>query len=162
MKMYEVGGCVRDEILGIPSKDIDFSVVLDEADMHTHARRDGGEINPFDLMVVKLQEMGFKIFLETPEHLTVRAQFPRGRTYNDRGHDYGTNTADFVLARKEGTYTDGRRPDKVEPGTLMDDLRRRDFTMNAIAKDSDGTLIDPCNGQRDIDLRVIRAFGDPI
>lgn len=154
MKMFEVGGCVRDEILGVPSKDIDFSVVLDDADMLTHSRTDGKAIEPFDLMVVKLQEMGFKIFVETPEHFTVRAQFPKNS-------ERARLTADFVLARKEGTYSDGRRPDSVEPGTLEDDLARRDFTMNAIAKDADGTLIDPFNGVDDIDHMLIRAVGDP-
>lgn len=68
---------------------------------------------------------------------------------------------DFVLARKESDYTDGRRPDEVAPGTLEDDLARRDFTMNAIAKAADGSLIDPFNGQRDITRRVIKAVGDP-
>jgi tRNA nucleotidyltransferase (CCA-adding enzyme) len=71
-------------------------------------------------------------------------------------------TADFVLARKEGEYTDGRRPDKVEPGTLEDDLARRDFTMNAIAKSpDDGSYVDPFKGREDIASRLIRAVGDP-
>lgn len=161
MKMYEVGGYVRDEILGIPSKDIDFSVVLDKGDLFKMDKAFYGRPTPFDYMVGELKSMGFEIFLETPEHLTVRAQFPKGRSYNDRGHNYGTNTADFVLARKEGTYSDGRRPDSVEPGTLEDDLARRDFTMNAIARDHEGNLIDPFNGQADIEARIIRAVGDP-
>lgn len=42
----------------------------------------------------------------------------------------------------------------------MDDLARRDFTMNAIAKSADGTFIDPFNGRQDIDESVIRAVGD--
>lgn len=154
MKMYEVGGCIRDEILGIPSKDVDFSVVLDGNDAVLM-----GDTSPFEYMVNKLKHMGFEIFLETPEHLTVRAQFPR--SYMIAGDNKGL-TADFVLARKEGTYTDGRRPDFVEPGTLEDDLARRDFTMNAIAKAPDGTLIDPFNGQMDIRMRQIRAVGDPM
>jgi tRNA nucleotidyltransferase (CCA-adding enzyme) len=69
-------------------------------------------------------------------------------------------TADFVLARRETTYSDGRRPDAVEPGTLLDDLSRRDFTMNAIAKDAHGNLIDPFNGRQDIADKVIRAVGN--
>jgi tRNA nucleotidyltransferase (CCA-adding enzyme) len=64
------------------------------------------------------------------------------------------------VARAEGTYTDGRRPDKVIPGRLIDDLRRRDFTMNAIAKDSTGNLIDPFNGREDIQRGLIRAVGN--
>lgn len=150
MEMYEVGGCVRDELLGVKSKDIDFSVVLtaDEKEIIWQRNQE-----PFDFMANTLTDQGFKIFLETPEFLTVRAQFPKtaGKSL----------TADFVLARKESDYSDGRRPDKVEPGDLMDDLARRDFTMNAIAKDSDGSLIDPFNGQADIASHIIACVGDP-
>lgn len=167
MQMFQVGGAVRDEILGLPSKDIDFVVVLsgNEDGWHTMAGTD-----PFLVMVMELEKLGFKIFLSTPEFLTVRAQFP-DREISVPGSVPGSVAAikrvkkglpaDFVLARKESTYTDGRRPDVVEPGTLMDDLSRRDFAMNAIAKASDGTLIDPFNGQQDIADGIIRAVGDP-
>jgi hypothetical protein len=74
MKMFEVGGCVRDEILGVPSKDIDFTVVMEDIDIFKYETRGS---TPFDWMVYRLDGMGFKIFLETPEFLTVRAQFPR-------------------------------------------------------------------------------------
>jgi len=164
MKMYEVGGCVRDEILGVPSKDIDFAVVLDETDYVEGSLW----VPPFVMMVTNLKQMGFKIFLETPEYFTVRAQFPRELTeasYSVPASVFEMRnglTADFVLARKERGYADGRRPDSVEVGTLEDDLARRDFTMNAIAKDTDGTLIDPFGGVADIEKRVIRAVGDPL
>ena len=156
MELYEVGGCVRDDILGVKSKDIDFAVVLSPEEV--------GPDTPFVVMRNELKRRGFKIFLETKEYLTIRAQFP---TLNGHPGLIGDRsrrglTADFVLARKEGTYTDGRRPDTVEPGTLMDDLSRRDFTMNAIAKDSDGVLYDPFNGVEDIEARIIRAVGDPV
>jgi len=155
MKMYLVGGAVRDEILGTSSKDYDYTVVLEDADLRLlHNGTGHGNNTPFSVMVFQLRKMGFKIFLETPEHFTVRAKFPKG-------HKHERITADFVLARREGPYSDGRRPDFVEVGTLEDDLARRDFTMNAIAKDSDGNLIDPYNGQRDIEEGVIRAVGDP-
>jgi tRNA nucleotidyltransferase/poly(A) polymerase len=166
--MFEVGGCVRDEILGVPSKDIDFTVVLDDEFAEDGFNRQGN--TPFEAMTLNLRKMGFKIFLETPEFLTVRAQFPE--TYEHKGFDPVSNrwvseprkgiTADFVLARREAEYTDGRRPDKVIPGTLEDDLARRDFTMNAIAKAADGSYIDPFNGLADIDARIIRAVGDPV
>lgn len=167
MKMYEVGGCVRDEIMGLSSKDIDFSVVLEPSDFATHALVVDPETDPFKVMSNKLTEQGFKIFLSSPEFFTVRAQFPEG----DGGFDVKRAggpakpgrkrlTADFVLARKEGEYTDGRRPDRVEIGTLEDDLARRDFTMNAIAKDSEGNLIDPFGGVRDIQMGIISAVGN--
>lgn len=167
MKIFEVGGCVRDEIMGVASKDIDFTVVLEPEDFP----REGDVVrvpDPFEVMRNNLVTMGFKVFLETPEFLTIRAQFPVG----DGGFDVSRAggpindgrkrlTADFVLARKEGTYTDGRRPDTVEIGTLEDDLARRDFTMNAIAKAADGSYIDPFNGRQDIAAGIISAVGDP-
>lgn len=163
MEFYEVGGCVRDEILGQPSKDIDYTVVLNEGDIMQRRTKKGDWVldHPFDTMVEELEKRGFRIFKKDRPFLTVRAQFP---SY-DRSHPavirHGEKglTADFVLARKESGYTDGRRPDFVEPGTLIDDLARRDFTMNAIAKAEDGTLIDPFNGQEDIDMGVIRCVG---
>lgn len=168
MELFQVGGAVRDELLGLPSKDQDFTVVLDEGDLFKMDKAFFGRPTPFEYMVFELQSMGFKIFLESPEFLTVRAQFP-DRPIPVPGSVSGSVkaikrvkkglTADFVLARKESGYTDGRRPDKVEPGTLMDDLARRDFTMNAIAKDADGSYIDPFNGLLDIESRVIRAVG---
>jgi tRNA nucleotidyltransferase (CCA-adding enzyme) len=148
MEMFEVGGCVRDEILGLKSKDIDFTVV-----MRGGCTGFGPTRTPFARMVENLKGMGFEIFQERPEFLTVRAKFPKSNA------KYKGMTADFVLARKEGTYTDGRRPDFVELGRLKDDLARRDFTMNAIAKDAHGNLIDPFNGRKDIADRVIRAVG---
>lgn len=152
MEFYEVGGCIRDEIMGYESKDIDFTVVMEDYNIRD-AKMLG--ISLFDLMVTALKDAGFKVFLETPQFLTVRAQFPKN-------HKYSRLTADFVLARKEGEYTDGRRPDVVEPGTLEDDLARRDFTMNAIAKAEDGTIIDPFGGKKDIYLGLIRCVGDPM
>lgn len=171
MKMYEVGGCVRDEILGLPSKDIDFSVVFDDGDLYQMADIPTRlRPTPFEWMVQELKRMGFEIFLETPEHLTARARFPRGDVSALPAglvlYSLMTVTADFVLARKESAYSDGRRPDKVEPGTLLDDLARRDFTMNAIAKEPGSPVgngyYDPFNGIDDISHRLIRCVGDPV
>lgn len=176
MKMYEVGGCVRDELLGVPSKDIDFTVVLDPnteiLDGKGSRNLTVGELSdPFGLMVAELRGMGFEIFLETPEFFTARARFPKvginqqrpGVTDPHPLDTYHGMTADFVLARKESGYSDGRRPDRVELGTLEDDLARRDFTMNAIAKDPmSGELIDPFGGIPDLEGRVLRAVGEPL
>lgn len=156
MEFYEVGGCVRDEIMGVKSKDIDFSVVLSDHDDHEgwllYPGQGTSALTPFEAMVWQLEREGLNIVVKSPEHFTVRAVAKKPF----RGH---TGGLDFVLARKEGTYTDGRRPDKVELGTLMDDLSRRDFTMNAIAKDADGNLIDPFGGVQDIRARLIRCVG---
>jgi tRNA nucleotidyltransferase (CCA-adding enzyme) len=129
--MYLVGGYVRDKILGVKSKDMDYSVVAPS----------------FDAMRDEILRRGGDIFLEKPEYLTIRARVPE------------LGAADFVLCRKDGAYYDGRRPENVELGTLMDDLCRRDFTMNAIAEDEDGNLIDPYGGQIDMNNGVIHCVG---
>jgi len=131
MKIYEVGGCVRDEILGVKSKDIDFTVVLDD----TNQTVDEG----WDQMVSFLKEEGYQIFLETKDCFTVRAKFPVG-------HINEGLVADFVMARKEVGYVLGTRKPILELGSLYDDLIRRDFTVNALAKDMDGNIIDHFNG----------------
>jgi tRNA nucleotidyltransferase (CCA-adding enzyme) len=154
MEIYEVGGCVRDEMLGIPSKDIDFSVVLTPSDFPAPGTA-VTEPDPYNIMVRALEKDGNRIIRDKmgmpigAEYMTVRAINPT------RG------AVDYVLARKDGEYGDGRRPDSVEIGTLYDDLARRDFTMNAIAKDSEGAYIDPFNGVQDIRDGVIRAVGEP-
>jgi tRNA nucleotidyltransferase (CCA-adding enzyme) len=154
MEMYEVGGCVRDEILGIRSKDIDFSVVLSPDELPNVALSVGA-MSPFEFMEFKLMGQGFELIeaARKPEHLTARGFFPKDHPV------YPRMAADFVLARKEGVYSDGRRPDFVEVGTLEDDLARRDFRMNAIAKRVDGSFVDPFNGRQDISEGVIRAVG---
>ena len=64
--------------------------------------------------------------------------------------------------RTESKYSDKRHPDEVKFATkLEDDLKRRDFTMNAIALDVQGNIIDPYQGQEDIKNKIIRAVGDP-
>jgi tRNA nucleotidyltransferase/poly(A) polymerase len=155
MEFFEVGGCVRDEIMGLPSKDIDFTVVLIDTDDQEGWMIRPGQGNvmltPFQIMEQRLKQEGFKIFQSKPEFSTIRAMFPKGHQHS--------GVADFVLARIDGPSTDGRRPDWTKPGTLMDDLARRDFTMNAIAKAADGTLIDPFGGQEDIARKRIRAVG---
>lgn len=142
-EIFEVGGCVRDEILGLPIKDVDYTVVGPKS---------------FEEFEAKLESMGFKIFVRTPEHFTIRAHFPKGWEF--AGRDVSRLTGDFVLARKEGAYSDGRRPDKVEVGTLYDDLARRDFTVNAIAKNEFGEYIDPFDGVTDLTgWKMLRAVG---
>lgn len=142
--MFEVGGCVRDSLLGIPSKDIDFSV----------------EAPSFDAMREFLVNEGFTIFTEAGEFLTIRAHFPRSHP------EHGKTTADFVLCRKERGSLDGRHPESVEPGTIFDDLARRDFTVNAMARRlrADGTtgpLLDPHNGHADLAAMTLRFVGNP-
>jgi tRNA nucleotidyltransferase/poly(A) polymerase len=65
--------------------------------------------------------------------------------------------------RKEGTYSDSRRPDTVDFGvSLEEDLARRDFTVNAMAYDPyKGHMVDPYKGHEDLDAKILRAVGEP-
>ena len=98
MKKFLTGGAVRDRLLGRRTKDLDYSV----------------EAESFEAMLAEVEVLavGGKVFEVRPEHYTVRANLP------------DTGPADFVLCRREGPYSDGRRPDWVRPGTLLDDLAR--------------------------------------
>jgi tRNA nucleotidyltransferase (CCA-adding enzyme) len=132
MKLYKVGGCVRDQFLNRPCKDIDLAV----------------EAESFQAMRQGILDMGGEIFQENEEFLTIRAKTLYGAT-------------DFVLCRKDGAYRDGRRPESVEPGTIEDDLARRDFTMNAMAADLEtGEVIDPFYGYESIMAKLIMPVGD--
>ena len=69
---------------------------------------------------------------------------------------------DVTTYRHDGTYANHRHPDSIDYGkTLEEDVIRRDFTMNAIAMDTSGKLIDHVGGLNDIKLKIIRAIGDP-
>lgn len=152
VRIYEVGGAVRDRIMGLPSKDIDFTVVLNPEVIAVNSTYPVA----FSYMAAVLGSLGFETFLSNSEFGTIRARFPRGDT------TYGKLTADFVLARKDGPSKDGRRPDYVLPGRLYDDLGRRDFTINAMAMNQWGNLIDPFLGRGDINNRLLRFVGDPM
>ena len=79
-----------------------------------------------------------------------------------RAIDPKRGAVDFAMCRVDGPSSDNRRPDFVTNGTIMDDLARRDFTMNAIARDIvTGEILDLFNGQEDIHHRIIRFVGDP-
>lgn len=133
-KFYEVGGKVRDEILEIESKDVDYVAVPGE-----DLLKDVNSAHSmFNILEGYLKEEGFEIFLLTLDCFTIRAKFPQGHKYS--------GVADFVMARKEIGYIPGTRTPLVVPGTLYDDLERRDFTLNALAKDDDGNIIDYFGG----------------
>jgi tRNA nucleotidyltransferase (CCA-adding enzyme) len=146
LKMYVTGGTLRDQMLGLKPKDMDFSV----------------EAPSFAVMLAEFEAMGGTVWQARPEFLTVRGKLP------------GVGAADFVMCRKEGFYSDGRHPDTVEPGTVLDDLARRDFTVNAMARcvhpDMEfGTggwvaedMLDPFDGQGDLARMLLRCVGNPV
>lgn len=132
-EIYIVGGAVRDLITGRPVDDWDFT---------TNAK---------------------------PEEIL--ELFPEAFYDNKFGtvgisHESSPNPYEITTYRKEYGYTDKRRPDKVEWGkSLEEDLKRRDFTINAMAlgragKKKDFDLIDPFDGQKDLDKKLIRAVGE--
>jgi tRNA nucleotidyltransferase (CCA-adding enzyme) len=127
-----VGGCVRDLLLG---KDVD----VQDWDIATDAR-------PEEVM-----RMFPRVVPTGVEHGTV--------TVLVRGTPYEVTTL-----RGETTYSDGRRPDSVVfVEEITADLARRDFTINAIAIDPLApSLVDPWEGRKDLDARVLRAVGNPI
>jgi len=141
-KLFKVGGCVRDEILGLESKDIDFTFVVDDTQQNVE---DG-----FASMEKWLRDEGFQIFLSTPDCFTIRAKFPLN-------HQHTGLVADFVMARKEVGYFPGTRRPILVLGTLEDDLIRRDFTLNAMAVDEDGNLIDLFGGKEDLAKGLLRT-----
>ncbi|PAK45871.1 CCA tRNA nucleotidyltransferase [Peribacillus simplex] len=87
----------------------------------------------------------------------------------DIGIDHGTvlvitdtGTYEITTFRTESGYSDFRRPDAVKfVRSLTEDLQRRDFTMNAIAMDKTGKIIDPFNGKRDLAQKRIITVGNP-
>ena len=142
-KIFKVGGCIRDKFLGLDSKDIDFTFVLEDTKGFTV--EDG-----FQIMTNWMTDQGFEIFLSTPDCFTIRAKFPKD-------HQFAGLVADFVMARKEVGYVEGTRRPILELGTLEDDLVRRDFTLNALAEDIDGNLIDLFGGVEDLKAGILRT-----
>ena len=133
---YIVGGCVRDKILGyIPS----------DWDICTNAKPE------------QIKEV-FK------NHRTIDTGIQHGtvtvvcRTPNP---SY-TSTYEITTYRTDGEYSDHRHPDSVRfVPDLIEDLSRRDFTINAMAYSPRDGLIDPFNGFKDLENQVIRCVGDP-
>jgi tRNA nucleotidyltransferase/poly(A) polymerase len=143
-KEYLVGGAVRDEILGLDNKDLDYVFVFDNLTEEQTAEE------CFKDMTKVIQERG-EIFLSTPSCYTIR--------YKDKETK---EVKDVVMARKEIGYIPGTRTPIVKPGTLYDDLERREATLNALAKDDDGTIIDYFNGLTHLKYGILRTPLDPI
>lgn len=151
MEIFLVGGAVRDRVMGRPCKDWDFTVVLAEGDARP--------FDPFTAMEdVLVNAMDFEVLARTPDKFTLRCRAPKGWTFMG---ELAPRVCDFVLARKERQVGAGRGNIAVEVGTLHDDLARRDFTMNAMAMDKDGTLIDPFGGLDAIANGRIESVGHP-
>jgi poly(A) polymerase len=136
VETYVVGGFVRDVILKRPSKDIDFVCV-------------GSGIA---LAEAVAEALGPKI------HVSVFKNFGTAQIKLD------DLEVEFVGARKESYRSESRKP-VVEDGSLEDDQKRRDFTINALAisvnKKTFGELIDPFDGVGDMKRKIIRTPLEP-
>ena len=137
---YVVGGYVRDRLLGIPSDDVDFVVI-------------GSGPEAAKTLV---------------NYLTEHGQSPEFRVFENYGTaqvKWSGVEVEFVGARRE-MYERGSRKPIVENGTLQDDLRRRDFTINAMAIQVSplskfGAEIDLFEGKKHLSQRVLDTPGDP-
>lgn len=130
-EVYLVGGAVRDSLLGEVPTDLDYAVVCGGVDeVQNYVRSAGGRVVHVDA------ETG-----------CVKAVLAGVRV-------------DYVMARKEVHKKGQRRPSKVMPGTLQEDLARRDFTVNAMARcQSTGRLIDYFGGEADLHTKTLRCVG---
>jgi tRNA nucleotidyltransferase (CCA-adding enzyme) len=126
VKIYVVGGAVRDELLGLPLQDKDYVVV---------------GATPDEMVAKGFKPVGkdFPVFLHPETH----EEYALARTERKSGRGY------------KG-FTVHAAPDV----SLEDDLRRRDLTINAMAKAEDGSLIDPFHGRKDLDARVLRHVSE--
>ena len=133
---YIVGGYVRDIFLNRPSNDIDFVTV-------------GG---------------GIRLAEAVAERLGPKTRLAVYRSYGTAQLRYHGLELEFVGARRESYHRESRNP-IVEDGTLDDDQKRRDFTVNALAislnADTYGELVDPFGGLEDMQRRIIRTPLDP-
>ena len=138
VEAYAIGGYVRDHIMGRdnPDKDIDIVVLGDGVAI---AKAVANEINP-DISVTVFKTFGTAMFR------------------------YKNSDIEFVGARKE-SYTKSSRKPAVEPGSLVDDQNRRDFTINALAISLNrlnfGEVVDPFGGIDDIRNKILRTPLDP-
>jgi tRNA nucleotidyltransferase (CCA-adding enzyme) len=126
MKVYLVGGAVRDELLGRPVAERDWVVV---------------GATPREMLDAGYRQVGkdFPVFL-----------------HPETGEEYALARTERKVARGYHGFELRFSPDV----TLEEDLRRRDLTVNAMARDTDGTLIDPCGGLPDLEARVLRHVSE--
>lgn len=133
---YVIGGFVRDIFLHRPSKDIDIVTVGN----------------------------GIELAQKVSERLKNKPQVHIFKNFGTAMLKYKDLEIEFVGARKESYQSDSRKP-TVESGTIEDDQNRRDFTINALALGLNahnfGILVDPFNGIKDLENKIIRTPLDP-
>src|SRR6202140_340879 len=132
MNIYLTGGAIRDIVTGFPIRDLDFTVQGNALKLQKDLERAGAVVGDADNETKAL-------LLTLP----------------------GGVRAEVAMARSERYDKPGKAP-QMAPATIIDDLRRRDFTVNAMAlslnEGSRGLLMDPFNGVADIEAKVIRVL----
>ena len=132
--IYLVGGCVRDMLLGTAPKDYDFTV----------------ETTPENIEnILRLYHIPFNAM--SAKYGTIVARI-------------GNEEYEITSTRKEADYVDNRHPEEVIFGvSIEEDLKRRDFTINAMAMDSKGNIIDSFDGNKcfDMENHLIKTVGNP-
>lgn len=136
---YLVGGGTRDLILGKKPHDLDFIMQTDMS---------------FDEVIKAINKTDITIFQVKPEFQIIIAGIRNGNKMEG---------VDFAFPRKDGKYSDQRRPDDTErTNSLKEDASRRDFKINALFMNEDGVIFDYVNGIDDIEEKLISAVGSPI
>lgn len=159
-ELYMVGGCVRDLLLRREtSPDIDLT---------TSAR-------PDDIKRLVAQTRPLAVATVGEAFGTVAAQYPRDPqpeadvapplepSFTSLTGNYppGVDVVEITTYRSDVYHSDSRKPEVTFGDTLEGDLLRRDFTINAMARDPlTGEIIDPWGGRADLESKVIRAVGD--
>ena len=158
METYLIGGFVRDKILARPTKDLDIVCIGDGIEL---AKKVAKQFDPVPHVDI------FKNFGTAHFLLNLSNNNDSSKAPSLLGEGVGGEVFDleFVGARKESYRSESRKPE-VAPGTVEDDQNRRDFTINALAislnKETFGKLIDPFNGVKDLEGKIIRTPLDPL
>lgn len=149
---YAVGGAIRDSILGIEPKDWDIATSALPAE--TKKLFEDNSFHKSDMNIY------FKVIPTGEKYGTMTIEVIEKYRLNKCEHLAGIY--EITTFRYDSNYSDGRRPDNVTFGkSIIDDLDRRDFTMNAIAYNPLVGIIDPHNGVEDITNKIVKAVGDP-
>ena len=138
---YLVGGAVRDELRGVDSKDADFLVPDVDVEGLRAALEPHGRVED---LVVADRLVGVRLH---PRERAIRALAPAGIEFAPPREEQSTGPGrhDFVIVANPAL-------------SVEDDMRRRDFTVNAMARRlADGTLVDPFGGRADLERGVLRA-----